>query len=72
VVALLAFSTNISATWVIYCAVFIIGGAFLYSTIRGLLVGITSPVSSIYYLFLYLCTLEFAPLLVLIKILNQR
>lgn len=70
IVALLAFSTSISMTLVIYISVGFIGIGFLYRIIRGFFIGITSPVFSLYYLFLYLCALEIAPLLVLIKILN--
>lgn len=72
IVAVLAFSVTINVTWVIYGSVALISVAFLYRIVRGFFIGITSPVSSLYYLFLYLCTLEFAPLLVLIKILNPK
>jgi len=72
IVAVLAFSVTINVTWIIYGSVVLISVAFLYRIIRGFFIGITSPVSSLYYLFLYLCTLEFAPLLVLLKILNPK
>ena len=72
IVALLAFSTSINTTVVIYVSVIFISIAFLYRIVRGFIIGITSPVFSLHYLFLYLCTLEIAPLLVLVKILNLK
>jgi hypothetical protein len=44
--------------------------AFLYRIFRGITIGLSYPGFSIYYLFLYLCSLEIAPLLFLIKILK--
>ncbi len=71
VVLFLAFSTMVSATLLITISIFLIGGGFLYRVVRGLSAGFSSIVFSPYYLFLYLCALEIAPLIVLIKILNQ-
>ena len=72
IVALLAFSNLIDASWIMGLALFLAVAAFIYRIIHGLAVGFASPVFSPYYLFLYLCTLEFAPLIVLIKILRQQ
>lgn len=41
---------------------------FAYRIIRGLMIGLSVPHFSILYLFLYLCTLEIAPLIILIKV----
>ena len=41
---------------------------FLYRILRGILIGRASPSYSPVYLFLYLCALEIAPLLVLLKV----
>jgi hypothetical protein len=71
VVLFLAFSTMVSTTLLITISIFFIAGGLLYRVIRGIAAGFSSPAFSLYYLFLYLCTLEFAPLIVLIKILNQ-
>ncbi len=70
--ALLAFSATVNTQWVIWFSLCLVVAGFIYRIIRGLSVGISSPVFSLYYLFLYLCTLEFAPLLVLIKILKLK
>jgi hypothetical protein len=43
--------------------------AFIYRIIRGVMIGVSYPNFSIYYLFLYICTLEIAPMLLLLKIL---
>lgn len=45
--------------------------AFFYRLYRGILVGINSITFSPLYLFLYLCTLEIAPLLVLMRFVIQ-
>ena len=45
---------------------------FLYRILRGILIGMASPDRSPVYLFLYICALEFAPLLVLIKVVTQQ
>ncbi|MCX6290519.1 MAG: DUF4271 domain-containing protein [Bacteroidetes bacterium] len=69
-VALLAFSSVMNPAWIIYFSIFLAGSGFLYRVTRGIAIGFSSPVFSPYYLFLYLCTLEFAPLAVLVKILT--
>lgn len=54
-------------------AVLLIAGIFLlYRFIRGILISRESSQHSPVYLFFYLCALEFAPLLVLVKVLIQR
>jgi hypothetical protein len=70
-VLLFAFSTMVSASTLIIVSVFFILGGLLYRIFRGISAGFSSPAFSLYYLFLYLCALEIAPLIVLIKILNQ-
>lgn len=71
-VALLAFSNVINTSWIVGLSLFFVSGAFCYRIVRGLAIGFASPVFSPYYLFLYLCALEFAPLIVFIKILRQQ
>lgn len=71
-VALLAFSNTISTTWIMTLSLFFAAAAFIYRIVRGLALGFASPAFSPYYIFMYLCTLEFAPLIVLIKILRQQ
>ncbi len=52
---------------VLYVGLGIIGLGFLYRFARGLKLGFDQKVSK-FHLFLYLCTLEFVPLVVLIKV----
>jgi len=72
VVAMLAFSVTINTGWVISGSVVLVACGFVYQLFRGLSIGISSPFFSLYYLFLYLCTLEFAPIAVLIKVLTEK
>ena len=50
----------------IYCLLFI------YGIFRGSLIGISITKFSVFYLFLYLCTLEILPLLVIFKVVEMR
>lgn len=45
---------------------------FIYRILRGILIARGSPSWSPVYLFLYICALEFAPLLVLIKVVSPQ
>lgn len=71
VLTFISFS-NIYREYGIYLAFILICGAFLYRIVRGCLVGLSYSRFSILYLFLYLCALEIAPLLILYKILVIR
>jgi hypothetical protein len=42
--------------------------AFIYRVFRGIMIGVSHPHFSLYYLFLYLCALELAPLVFLAKL----
>mgnify|MGYP001611693863 CR=1 FL=1 len=64
----LAFLPFINALLVVKIAGIIALSAFIYSIIRGLTIGFGFPRFSSFYLFLYLCALEIAPLLVLIRL----
>ncbi|HNQ61305.1 MAG TPA: DUF4271 domain-containing protein [Bacteroidia bacterium] len=70
ITALMAYSPSIEGHFLADISLWIIGIAFFYRLIRGMLSGITVTGFSPIYLFLYLCTLEIAPLLVLIRIVN--
>ena len=67
-VCLIAYNQMISASWLILIAVILAATAFAYRMFRGILVGLSMPSFSLLYLFLYLCTLEIAPLVILIRI----
>jgi hypothetical protein len=72
VIVLLAFATWIPADWLIRLALAIVLLSFLYRLVRGVLIGRASPAFSPFYLILYLCTLELAPLLVVVKLASAR
>lgn len=70
IAALMAYSPSIESHFLAYISLWLIGIAFFYRLVRGMLSGISVSGFSPIYLFLYLCTLEIAPLLVLIRIVN--
>ncbi|MCC7233293.1 MAG: DUF4271 domain-containing protein [Bacteroidia bacterium] len=70
VVILIAYNQIIPATFLIPAGLVLASLAFLYRLVKGIQVGTGVPGYSPLYLFLYLCTLEIAPLLILIKLVN--
>jgi hypothetical protein len=69
-ILLLAYNESVSSTWLVIPPLLFAGLAFLWRIFRGMQIGISGN-SSPLYLFLYLCTLEIAPLMVLIRIIVQ-
>ncbi len=67
-VCLIAYNQLLPTSLLILISVILAGLAFAYRMFRGVLVGLSMPSFSLLYLFLYLCTLEIAPLLILIRI----
>ncbi len=67
-VCLIAYNQVLSASSLILISIILAGLAFSYRMFRGVLVGLSMPSFSLLYLFLYLCTLEIAPMLILIRI----
>ena len=73
VAALLFLYPHLSDSRFVFIGIVTIAAAFfLYRILRGILIGMASPDRSPVYLFLYICALEFAPLLVLIKVVTQQ
>jgi hypothetical protein len=70
-VALILFG-NLPGTALIYIALGIITLAYLYRIGRGMLIAFGYNGFSPIYLFLYLCALEIAPLLVLVKLVSKQ
>ena len=70
IVALMAYNPIIETHFLTVLSLCLVGIAFLYRLMRGILSGLSVSGFSPLYLFLYLCTLEIAPLLVLIRIVN--
>lgn len=69
-ICLLAYNESISSAWLIVLPLVFAALAFCWRIFRGLQIGIGAS-SSPLYLFLYLCTLEIAPLMVLLRIVVQ-
>jgi hypothetical protein len=72
IVALILFGNILNSSILIILAVCIIGIAYLYRIGRGILIATGYPGFSPVYLFLYLCALEIAPLLVLVKLVSLQ
>ena len=68
VTGLMAYASWIPPAWITVLALIIISVAFLYRLVRGVLIAIATPGFSPVYLILYLCALEIAPLLVVLKL----
>jgi hypothetical protein len=69
-ICLLAYNESISGSWLIIPPLIFASIAFIWRLFRGIQIGIAGNTSPL-YLFLYLCTLEIAPLMVLIRIIVQ-
>ena len=65
----LAFGPPASHSILVYLALFVIGGIYLFRSLRGFLLGSSYLVSNRFHFLLYICTVEIAPLLILIKLL---
>lgn len=71
IIVLISFHPDSGTDWMFRLGFFIIGIFYVFRLFRGVQIGLNVPGSSLLYLFLYLCTLELAPLLVLIRIIGQ-
>lgn len=67
---LLAYASSEIRTWVLWITIGIISLLFLYRLVRAVGIWTGIPGFSVFYLFLYLCAFEIAPLLIIWKIAN--
>jgi hypothetical protein len=67
---LLAYASSEISTWVLWITIGIISLLFLYRLVRAVGIWTGIPGFSVFYLFLYLCAFEIAPLLIIWKIAN--
>jgi len=67
-IVLMCYNPGIGVSWMITLCFIVIGFFYLFRLFRGLQIGLNVPGTSLLYLFLYLCTLELAPLLVMFRI----
>jgi hypothetical protein len=68
IVLTIAFVVTGYTGWVVNGGIFLVASAFVYRLVRAAKIWNGMHGVSFFYLFLYFCTLEFAPLLILIKI----
>jgi hypothetical protein len=68
IVTCMAFIKNISPLLFIYSGLGLFATMLLIRTLRGVLIGLGSAKVSRFYLFLYLCTLEILPFVVIVKL----
>ena len=71
-IALILFSNVLSAGLLFAMAISLAGLVYIYRIGRGVLIALGASHFSPFYLFLYLCALEIAPLLVLIKLVLKQ
>ncbi len=57
--------------YIIYTGIAIVSLLLLYRTFRGILTGMTNNNYNLFYLFLYLCTLEILPLFILFRVVSK-
>lgn len=69
-IIILAFNRTINPFWLFNGSLVLISLGYVYRLARGILIGLRSPGVRLQYLFLYLCALELAPLLLLLRISN--
>lgn len=68
IVVSIAFVVTYSTGMVIYTGILLVIIAFIYRLVRAFTIWLTLPGVSIFYLILYFCTLEIAPLLIIVKL----
>ena len=67
VVIAIAFTTNAAALIIFKIALFIILIFYLFRLFRGIMIGVSLTHLSLFYLFLYICAVEIAPLVFIFK-----
>jgi hypothetical protein len=65
----LIYITPLFSAWLTYIILVVFGLIYFYRTIRGFIIGLNSERYNLYYLFLYLCTVEILPLSISVKLL---
>lgn len=68
IVVCLAFVRQVPSEFFIYCGFIIFGSFLCIRLLRGIIIGLNSLRISKFYLFLYLCTLEILPFVIMVKL----
>lgn len=69
---LMVFNPALNGTWVFTLCLLAIAGLYIFRLFRGIQIGLNTPGVSLLYLFLYLCSLEVVPLLILFRIVGEN
>lgn len=69
---LMIFNPGINGTWVFTLCMLVIALLYVFRLFRGIQIGLNTPGVSLLYLFLYLCSLEVVPLLILFRIVGEN
>jgi hypothetical protein len=67
----LIYTSHFISMILMYTVLIVFAIIYAYRTIRGLMIGLSSERYSLYYLFLYLCTVEILPLCISVKFLTN-
>lgn len=68
---LLVVSVYLRSEWMIGAGVCLVSAASVYRFVKGFIIGISLTRFSYFYLFIYLCTLEILPVLVMVKVIRH-
>jgi hypothetical protein len=68
---LFVFFGHMQLSWLLLAAIGLVGCAFVYRLVRGVIIGLSIPSATVAYLFLYICALEIAPLIVIFKLISM-
>lgn len=67
-IIIMVYNPQAGGAWMLTASLVLIAAVYLFRIFRGILIGLGTPGVSLLYLFLYLCTLEIAPLLMLLRL----
>ncbi|MEW6467497.1 MAG: DUF4271 domain-containing protein [Bacteroidota bacterium] len=70
ITASVAFARLIDAHYLMLAGIFLVVSMLIYRILRGAFAALSHPNVSRFYLFLYLCTLEFLPMAIMVKAFN--
>ena len=70
IIVFIAFAPPSYHKTLLYTALILIGVAYLFRTIRALIIGNKYLVNNKFHFFMYLCTIELAPIFILLKLLG--
>jgi len=70
VITLIAFAPSSSHEIILYATLIAFGIAYIFRTIRAIIIGNKYLINNKFHFFMYLCTVELAPIMILLKLLG--